>query len=295
VTIDAHHHLWRIDQGYRWLDDPELAPIRRDFAPADLQAELAANGVDHTVLVEGGRCDAGEAALLLAHAGNTPQIAGVVAWADLRSPELAETLAGYRELPGGEFLVGIRSQVQGEADPDHLDRPEVRRGLQAVAAAGLVFDLVIRADQIPAAARAARDLPGTRFVLNHLGKPGIRDGRFAEWAAAIAGLAASPNVTAKVSGLVTEADWRSWRVDDLRPYVTEAVRVFGTERLMFGSDWPVCLLAASYAQVKAALAETLPDGALTDVFGGTAARAYGLRLEEGGPTALRGEPTLGGD
>ena len=281
MIIDAHHHLWRIDQGYRWLDDPELAPIRRTFTPADLQVELAANAVDHTVLVEGGRCDTGEAAVLLAYARDTPQIAGVVAWADLCSPALAETLAGYHDLPGGEFLVGIRSQVQGEADPDYLDRPEVRRGLQVVAAAGLVFDLVIRADQIPAAARAAHDLPYVRFVLDHLGKPGIRAGRFAEWAAPIARLAAGPNVTAKLSGLVTEADWTAWTVDDLRPYVAEALQVFGPERLMFGSDWPVCRLAASYAEVKTALAEALPEAAHAAVFGGTAALAYGLDLEQG--------------
>ncbi|MET0418496.1 MAG: amidohydrolase family protein, partial [Actinoplanes sp.] len=160
MIIDAHHHLWRAGQGYRWLDDEALAPIRRDFTPADLQACLEDAGVDHSVLVEGGRCDTGEAALLLGYAASTPQIAGVVAWAD----------PAALTLPTGDGLVGIRSQVQAEST-GYLDRAGVRAGLRTIGAAGLAFDLVVRADQLPAAARAARDLPDVRFVLDHLGKP----------------------------------------------------------------------------------------------------------------------------
>jgi L-fuconolactonase len=269
MIIDAHQHLWRIDQGYDWLDsDPALAPIRRTFSPADLQAELAAAGVDRSVLVEGGRCDPDEAALLFAYAAATPPIAGVVAWAD----------PAALELPAGEGLVGIRAQVQAET-VDYLDRADVRAGLRAIAAAGLAFDLVIRADQLPSAGRLAHALPDVRLVLDHLGKPPIRAGGHHEWAADLAPLAAAPTVTAKLSGLVTEADWRSWTADDLRPYVETAVDLFGPERLMFGSDWPVCLLASSYRGVKEALSAALP--ALTaaeraEIFGGTAARAYRL-------------------
>jgi len=217
MIIDAHHHLWQPDQGYRWLDEESLAPIRRSFGPDELAAAVAGTGVERTVLVEGGRCDPGEAELLLAYARTTPLIAGVVAWVDPADPALAETLAGYRALPGGEYLVGVRSQVQAEPDPGYLDRADVRRGLRAVAAAGLVFDLVLRADQIAAAARLAGDLPEVRFVLDHLGKPAIRDGGFAAWAGPIRELAARPNVFAKLSGLVTEADWKTWSVEDLRP------------------------------------------------------------------------------
>jgi L-fuconolactonase len=268
MIIDAHQHLWRIDQGYRWLDDPGLAPIRRTFTPADLQAELAAAGVDRTVLVEGGRCDPGEAALLFAHAEATPQIAGVVAWAD----------PAALDLPAGERLVGIRSQVQAEAG-DYLDRADVRAGLLVIAAAGLAFDLVIRPDQLPSAGRVAHALPDVRLVLDHLGKPPIRTGGLERWAADLAPLAAAPNVTAKLSGLVTEADRRRWTAGDLRPYVETAVDLFGPDRLMFGSDWPVCLLASSYGAVKEALSAALPamtTAERAEIFGGTAARTYRL-------------------
>jgi L-fuconolactonase len=279
MIVDAHHHLWRVDQGYSWLDEPSLAPIRRTFTPDELRSALAANGVSHTVLVEGGRCDADEARLLLGYASDISEISGVVAWADPADPALAATLDGYRSLPGGERLVGIRSQIQGVDDPAYLDRADVRRGLKTIGAAGLAFDLIIRADQIPAAARAARDVGDVRFVLNHLGKPPIRDGGFENWAADLAGLGTCPNVTAKLSGLVTEASWDSWSVDDLRPYVREALEVFGPERLMFGSDWPVCLLASSYGKWLSTLNSILPPDARAEVFGGTAVRTYHLALE----------------
>ena len=279
MIIDAHHHLWQADHGYRWLDESALGAIRRSFGPGELAAAVAGTGVQRTVLVEGGRCDPGEAELLLAYARFTPLIAGVVAWADPADPALADTLAGYRALPGGRFLVGVRSQVQAEADPGYLDRADVRRGLRAVATCGLVFDLVIRADQIAAAARLARDLPEVRFVLDHLGKPSIRDNGFAGWIGPIGELAARPNVCAKLSGLVTEADWETWSAADLRPYVSAAVDAFGPDRLMYGSDWPVCLLAASYQQVKNALAEALPPLSEQEhvaIYGGTARRTYDL-------------------
>ncbi|WP_433362234.1 amidohydrolase family protein [Actinoplanes sp. CA-142083] len=276
MIVDAHHHLWRDDQGYAWLDDRYLAPIRRTFSPADLRAELAANGVDRTILVEGGRCDVDEARILLGYLPDIPEVAGVVAWADPASPALAEILAGYRALPGGERLVGIREQIQGIGDPGYLDRDDVRCGLRTIGDAGLAFDLCIRADQLAAAARVARDLPDVRFVLDHLGKPAIRDGGFAPWAADLAALAENANVTAKLSGLVTEASWKTWTADDLRPYVEEALRLFGAERLMFGSDWPVCLLATPYAKWISVLTLILPADAREMIFGGTAERTYHL-------------------
>lgn len=276
MIVDAHHHLWRDDQGYAWLDDPYLAPIRRTFTPADLRAELTANGVDRTILVEGGRCDVDEAGLLLGYLPDIPELAGVVAWANPASSILEKTLGSYRALPGGDRLVGIREQIQGFDDPGYLDRDDVRRGLRAIGEAGLAFDLCIRADQLGAAARAARDLPSVRFVLDHLGKPAIRDGGFASWAAGLATLAENPNVTAKLSGLVTEASWQTWTAGDLRPYVEEAVRLFGAERLMFGSDWPVCLLATPYAKWVSVLTSILPADTHEMIFGGTAERTYRL-------------------
>ena len=306
MIVDAHHHLWRIDQGYSWLDASGLEPIRRTFSPADLRAELIDNDVERTVLVEGGRCDVDEARLLLGYISEIPEIAGVVAWADPCSPRLAEILRGYRALPGGERLVGIREQIQGIDDPGYFDRDDLRRGLSTIGENGLAFDLVIRSDQIGAAARLAGELPEVRFVLDHLGKPAIRDGRFESWAADLALLAACPNVTAKLSGLTTEAAWDSWTVDDLRPFVEEALRLFGPERLMFGSDWPVCTLASAggigsapasgntpasgstpasgngpasaYGKWFSALALILPADARDQVLGGTAVRTYDLHL-----------------
>jgi L-fuconolactonase len=279
MLVDAHHHLWDVDAGYDWLDAPELAPIRRTFAPADLRSELAAAGVSHTVLVEGGRCDAGEAALLLAHAAEAPEIAGVVAWDDPAAP----VFTAYRDLAGAERLVGLRAQVQAE-DAGYLDRPDVQAGLRRFGAAGLAFDLVVRDDQLPAAARAAAALPDVRFVLDHLGKPRIRAGLFEPWRAAVADLAARPNVAAKLSGLVTEADWEHWEPQDLRPYVEAALELFGPERLMWGSDWPVCRLAADYSGVLS-VTQDLVSSLTTPaerarVFGGTAVEVY--RLVGGG-------------
>jgi L-fuconolactonase len=282
--IDAHHHLWQPAKGYTWLDEPDLAPIRRDFGVADLRDALRGTGVDRTVLVEAGRCESAEVGEFLAIAEATEEIAGVVGWADLADPALADTLAGYRAAPGGRWLVGIRAQVQGEADPDYLSRPEVLRGLSIVAAAGLAYDLLVRVDQLPAAVVAAQAVPELTFVLDHLGKPRIRDGEagLAQWRAAIMPLAAEPNVAAKLSGMVTEADWRKWTVDDLRPFVHSALELFGPDRLMAGSDWPVCLLAASYAEVCQALDGALGGGLTVteraDVYGGTAARCYHLEV-----------------
>ncbi|GAA2590760.1 amidohydrolase family protein [Dactylosporangium fulvum] len=281
MIVDAHHHLWQLDGGYDWLDAPELAPIRRTFGPVQLQGELTGAGVTRTVLVEGGRCDTGEAAILLAHTLDAPEIAGVVAWADPADPALEATLAGYFSLPGALSLVGVRAQVQAE-DVGYLDRADVRRGLERIGRAGLTFDLVVRVEQLPSAARAAEALPGVSFVLDHLGKPRVRAGAegLAEWRALVAGLAARPNVTAKLSGLVTEADWSGWNAEDLRPYVEEALTLFGPQRLMFGSDWPVCTLAAPYQVVKETLEELLRDvdePGRARIFGGTATEVYGLR------------------
>jgi L-fuconolactonase len=281
VIVDAHHHLWRPERGYAWLDAPGLEVIRRPFTPTELRAEVSAAGVNRTILVEGGRCHVEEVPEFLGYAADTDVIAGVVAWADVADPDLPSTLTRYRRLRGGDLLVGVRSQVQGEPDPDYLDRPEVRRGLAAVAAAGLVFDLVIRVDQLPAAVRAARAVPDVRLVLDHLGKPRIDNGSagVAGWRGPFEALAGCPNVACKLSGMVTEAGPR-WTVESLRPFVEIAVRSFGATRLMFGSDWPVCLLVAGYRDVLDALRAALPPMPAADrdaILGGTATRFYNLR------------------
>jgi L-fuconolactonase len=274
MIIDTHQHLWTAD--YAWLAEESLAAIRRDYTVADLRANLRAAGVDHTVLVEAGRCDDAETSEFLALAAATPEIAGVTGWASLTDPGLADTIARHRAGPGGQLLVGIRDQVQAYPD-DHLDRPDVRAGLATVAAAGLVNELVVRVTQLPSVARAAAALPESTFVLDHLGKPRVAAGAagLREWRDLIAPVAALPNVVAKVSGLVAEADWAAWTVADLRPFVLAAVELFGTGALMFGSDWPVCEVAATYTQVKDAVVEVL-GGTPADLFAGTAIRTYRL-------------------
>ncbi|WP_034590478.1 amidohydrolase family protein [Hamadaea tsunoensis] len=271
--IDAHHHLWT--SSYAWLQDPGLAAIRRDYTTADLLSTLDGAGVERTVLVEAARCDDGETTEFLALAARTPRIAGVVGWADPADPGLAGKLAAHRAGPGGDKLVGIRAQAQGFGD-GYLTDPAVVRGIATVADAGLAFDLVIRAAQLPSAAALARALPGARLVLDHLGKPPIAAGGFDAWRRDLDALAAYPGVTAKFSGLVTEADPAGWALDDLRPYASAALELFGPDRLIWGSDWPVVDLAGGYRRWLAAALDLIPEDLHAAVFGGTAVRTYGL-------------------
>jgi L-fuconolactonase len=276
VVIDAHHHLWTAD--YPWLAGaPELAPIRRDYGIEDLRANLEKAGVDRTILVEAGWGHPSETIEFLHLAGAVDEIAGVVGHIDLLDRALPVTLGRYAKHPRARFLVGVRDQIQGRPEPDFLARPEVIAALKTVAATVPTFDLVVRVDQLPAAAHAAAAVPELQFVLDHLGKPQIREGDagLRAWRDAVAPLAKRPNVTAKLSGLVTEADWQRWTPADLRPFVQAALELFGPDRLMFGSDWPVCELAATYTRVKDALTDIL-GRTDPDVFGGTAARTYQL-------------------
>ncbi|MFI2629271.1 amidohydrolase family protein [Streptomyces collinus] len=276
TVVDAHHHVWDLSvRDQDWITGPELAPLRRDFTMQDLEPEARAAGVSRTVLVQTVTVPE-ETPEFLALAAGHDLIAGVVGWTDLTRPDIADELARLRELPGGPYLKGIRHQVQGEPDPTWLLRPDVRRGLAAVADAGLVYDLVVLPHQLPACVRAAAALPGLTFVLDHLGKPPIASGALEPWATGLRALAALPNTVAKLSGLVTEADPASWTVEDLRPYADVALEAFGPGRLMYGSDWPVCTLGAAYG-------DTLDlTGRLTDpydhpqILGTTATRVYGL-------------------
>ncbi|CAM5303837.1 amidohydrolase family protein [Streptomyces atroolivaceus] len=279
-VIDAHHHVWDLTvRDQEWITGEELAPLRRTFTLTDLEPEARAAGVTATVLVQTVTL-ADETPEFLALADGSTLIAGVVGWTDLTAPDIADTLAALRALPGGSRLVGIRHQVQGETDPEWLLRPDVQRGLRAVAAAGLVYDLIIRPHQIPAAVRAAALLPGLTFVLDHAGKPPVARRETHPWADHLRALSALPNTVCKLSGLVTEADPLAWTVEDLRPYADTAIEAFGPGRLMFGSDWPVCRLAAGYADVLDAARELtggLGEDEQRSVLAGTAQRVYGLR------------------
>jgi L-fuconolactonase len=247
--IDAHHHLWSLaEHPQTWMDPATDGPILRDFTETDLATAAEASGVTSTVVVQSVN-DAAETGHLLARAAATPLIAGVVGWVDLTSPDVVDQIAAWREGVGGRHLVGFRHLVQDEPDPAWLDRPAVRAGLATLAAAGLTFDLLVKTPQLPAAIRTVHALPENRFVLDHLAKPPLAGGSLAAWSGQVRELAGAANVSAKISGLVTEADWHAWTLPDLAPAVDVALEAFGTDRLMVGSDWPVCLLAASYARV----------------------------------------------
>lgn len=278
--IDAHHHVWDLAvRPQPWITGHDLAPLARSFSARDLAAEARAAGVSGTIVVQT-VCVPEETPELLALAAGGDLVAGVVGWTDLTSPDVADAIAALREQPGGDRLVGIRHQVQEEPDPRWLLRPDVQRGLMAVAAAGLVYDLVVKPFHLPAAAEAAARLTGLTFVLDHLGKPPIATEALEPWASDLRRLAALPNTAGKLSGLVTETAPGAWRTESLEPYARNALDAFGPQRLMFGSDWPVCTLRADYATVVRT-ADTLTAGlspAERDaVFHDTAVRVYGLR------------------
>jgi L-fuconolactonase len=279
VIVDAHHHLWDpARRRYPFLEEPALAPIRRAYATGELR-EAAGDLVTGTVLVQTVSDRAETEEFLVAAAASDGLVRGVVGWVDLTAGDVAEQIGKLRAGPGGERLVGVRHQVQDEADPLWLARADVRRGIRAVGAAGLAYDLLVLAPQLDAAREAVEALPEVRFVLDHLAKPPIAAGDWEPWASGVAALAALPNVTAKLSGLVTEAVWDDWDAERIARYARHALGLFGPDRLMFGSDWPVCTLAASYAEVfslAAALTMELSEGERGAVFGDTATRVYRL-------------------
>lgn len=282
AVVDAHHHFWNPNlTEYPWMTD-EMAAIRRPFGPDDLRPLLETAGVDHTVLVQT-VSSVEETRSFLAVAEATDFVAGVVGWVDLTDPTVFEQLESLRAGAGGRFLAGIRHQVHDEEDPRWLLRPDVMRGLETVAEAGLAYDLLVRARELPAALAVVRRFPHLTFVIDHLGKPAIARGADGAWESATAELAGLDNVYCKLSGMVTEADWSSWRPSQLAPFVARAREWFGDERLLFGSDWPVCLLAAGYQRVLDALLEALGDigpDARRAILGGNAIRAYRLPVSD---------------
>jgi L-fuconolactonase len=277
MIVDAHHHVWDpAARRHAWLDG--LPVLNRRFDLADFARASAPDDVTASVLVQV-LADAAETEEFLALAARAGRVAGVVGWADLTSPAVGDEIARLRAGPGGDRLAGIRYLVQDEPDPDWLGRPDVRCGLRAVGAAGLAYDLLVRPRQLPAALAVTSALGDVRFVLDHGAKPNIAAGRLEPWASLICDLAARANVVAKVSGLVTEAG-PDWRPDQIAPYVDHLLDCFGPARLMFGSDWPVCTLAAGYGEVVAVARETLArrlaPGELRAVFAANAVTAYGL-------------------
>ena len=281
MIVDSHQHFWHPEKGeYPWLTGP-LEPIRRPFGPEDLRPALHECGVDRTVVVQTW-ASVGETRDFLDLAARTDFLAGVVGWVDLTAADVTATIAGLRESEHGRFLVGLRHQAHDEPDPRWHLRPEVERGIAAVGAAGLVYDLLVRPRELAAALELVERHPGVTFVIDHIAKPPIAGGQRAEWETRLAPFAGHPNVHCKLSGMVTEAEWQSWTPEVLQPYVDAVLSWFGPGRLMFGSDWPVCLVAGSYRQVFEALRHCIRDLPAADqdrVLGGNAISVY--RLDSG--------------
>ena len=277
ITIDAHQHFWQLGLpfDYSWLNAPALAPIKRDYLPAHLEPLLRSAGVQRSIFVQT-QHNLDETRWVLGLAEQHPFLAGVVGWVDLRSPECERQLLEMKRHPK---FVGVRHVTQDEPDDDFIVRPDVLRGLAVLEKHGIPFDLLFYVKHLRHAATLAQRLPALPMVIDHLSKPGIKAQRLDDWLPHFKAATAFPNVFCKLSGLVTETDWQRWTVADLKPYVQTALDLFGPERCMFGSDWPVCELAGSYQQVHHALVEALGPISAAErdaIFGGTAARFYRL-------------------
>ena len=276
MRIDAHQHFWKYDAAeYTWIDD-SMAALKRDFLPDESAREMARVGFDACVAVQA-RQTLDETRWLLGLAAEHPSIAGVVGWVDLQAENVRDQLAA---LAGHQRLVGIRHIAQSEPDDRFLLRPQVVRGIRLLADFGLGFDILIYRRQLGSAAELVGRLPSQRFVLDHLAKPDLRSGEIDEWERDIRRLAAQPNVFAKLSGLVTEASWARWTSDQIRPYLDVAFDAFGWNRLMIGSDWPVCTVSADYARTMNVVIDYVaarPDHERDAVLGGNARRFWNLR------------------
>lgn len=282
--IDTHQHFWRYEASrFPWID-ARKSRLTRDFLPDDLEPWLHRTGIDACVAVQA-RDHIDETAFLLELAAHNRRIAGVVGWIDLQADDVREQLA--RWTTHGKF-VGVRHIVHDEPDDRFMLRPAFLRGLAALAEFDLTYDLLLFPRHIPVAVDVVAEFPQLRFVVDHLAKPAIRDREIDGWAREIARLAAFPNVYAKLSGLVTEADWDSWQPQDLRPYLQTALELFGAKRLMIGSDWPVCTLAGDYEAVMGPVmtfAREQPDADRDAILGGNAMEFWkGLRVEAHGET-----------
>lgn len=276
MRIDAHQHFWRYNPAdYGWIDD-SMVKLRRDFLPADLQPELKDAGFEGSIAVQA--CHTlEETRWLLELAAASPFILGVIGWVDLQSPNVRAQL---QQLAVNPKLLGIRHVVQAEPDDRFLLHSEFLRGIAALEEFNLTYDILIYPKHLPIATEFVSRFPQQRFVLDHLAKPFIKRGEIGPWRSDLSRLAQFPNVYCKVSGMITEADWRAWKPADIHPYLETTLDCFGPDRLMIGSDWPVCTVAAPYSQTMNVVIDFLanyPDQVRDAILGGNAAKFWRLR------------------
>jgi L-fuconolactonase len=275
MRIDAHQHFWKYNSAeHGWMTD-EMAALRRDFMPQDLKPILDQMGFDGCVAVQV-RQSLEETRWLLELADTHDFIGGVVGWVDLCSPELASQLEQFARHPK---LVGVRHIVQDEPDDEFMLREDFRRGIARLREFGLTYDVLIYPKQLPAAIKLVAEFPEQPFVLDHIAKPQIGEGKISPWEEGLRELAKLPNICCKLSGMVTEAKWKQWKADDFRPYLDVAFEAFGEERLMIGSDWPVCMVSSDYKATIELVTDYLrqfSDGVRDKILGANCARFYGV-------------------
>lgn len=280
MNIDSHQHFWRYDPvNYGWIA-ADMHVLRRDFLPDDLANDLRTSGMSASIAVQANQSEA-ETSFLLQLAQNNSRIAGVVGWVDLRSSDLRQRLRHFSRLPK---LRGFRHIVQSEPDDKFLLREDFCNGVRLLSEFGFTYDILVYPSQLRATIAFAERLPSQKMVLDHLGKPPIKSREIREWKEHIKTLAQLPYVHCKVSGMVTEAEWNKWKASDFEPCLDVVFEAFGARRLMFGSDWPVCLLSGTYANVKEILDNYMSRFSESDreaVFGLNALRFYGLEARSG--------------
>jgi L-fuconolactonase len=281
MRIDSHHHVWDLsvrEQG--WMVGDALNPIKKNFSINDLREAITGCGIEKTVVVQT-VTNYNETPELLELADTDDLVAGVVGFLKIDSEDAISYLDKYESMRGYKYLVGIRDIAHDYEDVNYLSKPQVIKNAQELGKRGLVYDLLTKTPHMQAAIDLVKACPDTNFVLDHISKPYIAKGEMQPWADQLAKLASFENVVVKVSGLFTEADWQNWKQADFWPYLEQITNSFTPARMMFGSDWPVCLLAATYRQSIDLLEEftkSFSDAEKNNFWAGTANRAYGLNL-----------------
>lgn len=277
--IDAHHHFWRVSRGdYHWMTPDMGPPLYQDYLPEDMAPLLRKCGVDYTVVVQAAETEA-ETEFLLALAQETDFVAGVVGWLDMEDDQFETKLDKLRRSPK---FVGLRPMLQDLDDDNYILRPKVLASLKAIAERDVAFDFLTFPRHLNNVVKALQAVPGLRAVIDHISKPDIANASFDAWAQDITRVASFENVFCKLSGMTTEANQQLWKPRDLKPYIMHVLSVFGVERLMFGSDWPVCLLAGTYAEtlnaLRAVIDAELSSSQIAGIYGDNALRFYQLRI-----------------